>query len=294
MRFAIVVASLFAASAAAQIKPARKGVLTAGVLASTNMAIASKQADAFAAFVQRATGKESRAVIIADYDALATALADGKIDVALMPPIAFLRAQALGEIEPLVRVVRNGQPTYRALLVAPKNGAVRSLEDLRRGKNLKAAWVDSSSSTGHIFPKALLLERKIDPAQVFVDQSFLGTHDAVCLAVASGKADIGATFTDDPKSASRTNVHGCMPALGDKANELVIVAASEHIPNDAIVVRPGFSPELKAKLVSAANALAESDEGKRVLQAAFLAEGVAPASVADYAQVRSILDVFKR
>src|SRR5688500_14080754 len=50
------------------------------------------QADAFAQFVQNSTGQPARGVFFPDYDGLANAVAEGKVDVAFMSPLAFVRA----------------------------------------------------------------------------------------------------------------------------------------------------------------------------------------------------------
>jgi phosphonate transport system substrate-binding protein len=283
--FATLLALTLAADpAAAPVKP-----ITIGLLASTNKEAAHAQARALATFMRLATGRDAKTDIYADYEALSAALVQKEVDAALMPPLAFVRAEEKGKVEPLFKVVRNGQGTYRAVLFGLAGGQIKALDDLKKAKNLKVAWVDASSATGYIFPKALLVARKIDPAQVFVDQSFLGNHDAVCKAVEGGTAHLGATFTDDPASAKSPAITGCKSALGDKAGKLLVIAATDAIPNDALVVRADASADLKKRLTDAA---AKAD--KRTLTEAFFADGTTAASADDYAPVRKALDTFKQ
>jgi phosphonate transport system substrate-binding protein len=271
------------------LSPAAPGTLTVGLTAGT--ANTAAQADALTAFVKQATGHEARKAVFPDYDSLADQVAKGAVDVALMPPLAYVRAEATGKPEALMRVVRNGQPTYRSVIFAKAGSALKTLDDVKKGHSLRAAWVDPSSSTGYIFPKALLLTNKIDPAGVFVSQDFLGSHDSVCKAVAEDKADLGATFTDDAPGTPAVHVNGCEKALGNSP-PVQVVASTENIPNDVLAVKAGFSADDKAKLVAAANDLTKSDAGKQTLKAAFNAEGFAPVSESDLDPVRNALEAF--
>src|SRR2546428_9420572 len=112
-----MISPLLCAALAAGPAPSGKP-LTVGLIASTNKAAADLQGKALAAFAKAATGREAKADVYADYEALAAALAQGEVDVALMPPLAYVRAEEKAQVEPLFKVVRNGQGTYRALLFA--------------------------------------------------------------------------------------------------------------------------------------------------------------------------------
>ena len=276
------------------LTPAAAGVLTSGMVASTNDAAVQAQSAAFGAFVKQTTGKETRPLLFPDYDSLASAISKGMVDVAFMPPLAFVRAQAQAKVSALGKAIRNGQSTYRSVLFGNASAKVKTLEELKKAKDLRAAWVDSSSATGYIFPKALLYTNNIDPQGLFVTQDFLGKHDAVCLAVEGGKADLGATFSDDPAAGPATHATGCRNALGDKADKLAIIAATENIPNDVLAVRANFPEDLKKAVQDGANGLSGSDEGKKTLKTAFLAEGFAPVTEEDFNPVHNALGAFKQ
>jgi phosphonate transport system substrate-binding protein len=269
------------------LAPAPAGTLTVGL--SAGVANTQGQVDAIAAFVKQATGRATRTAIFPDYDGLADAMVKGQVDVALLPPLAYVRTE--GKVEMLVRMMRNGQPTYRSVLFTKAGSNIKSADDLKTAHNLKVAWVDSSSATGYIFPKALLMSKKIDPAGLFVSQDFVGSHDAVCKAVSTGKVDLGATYSDDTASQPVSHVSGCQTALGD-TGQLQIVLATENIPNDVLAVKVGFNADDKAKLLAAANGLINTPEGKTTLQKAFNAEGVTTVEDSDFEPVRRALEVF--
>jgi len=300
---ALLVGALTALVACAASKPAQKpfdlapapaGTLTIGLIVSSGTATAQQQADAMAGFVTKALGQTVRSAIFPDYDTLATWLAQGKIDLAYMPPLAYVRASGQAKVLPLAKAVRTGQAISRSVIYAAAGSKLKSIDDLKKAEGLKVAWVDPSSASGYIFAKALLLQKGINPAGLFVDQAFLGSHDAACKAVIEGKADVGASYSIDPAAEPVKSVTGCKTALGAQADTLQIVAATEPIPNDVLVVKSGFPEDGKAKLLAAAQELEKSDEGKKTLQAAFHADGFTTVADEDYAPVRAALQVFKQ
>lgn len=250
------------------------------------------QADAFARFVQESTGQPARGVVFPSYDGLAAALAKGEVDIAFLSPVAYVRAtDGDKKVQAVLRALRGGRDTYRSVLFARKEGRVPSLETLRQARGLKVAWVDASSATGHMFPKAMLLLSGVDPAVVFSAQDFLGSHDAVCQAVATGKSDVGATFVNTPDSPT---VDGCRRALGEGVGALQVVAQTEDIPNDVLAVRSDFPAEAKGRLLISATTLRASPEGQRVLETAFAAEGFSQVKRDDYEVVRRSVQVLRQ
>jgi phosphonate transport system substrate-binding protein len=273
------------------LDPAPEGTLTVAMTASTGKAAA--QTEAFAKWVAQATGKQTRPVTFPDYDSLAAAIAQGVADVAFLPPLAFVRALEQGQPQPLAKVRRAGRTSYRAVIFAAPGSALKSVDDLRKAKNLKAAWVDATSSSGYLFPKAHLLMNGIDPAGLFLAQDFFGSHDEVCRAVLEGRADVGATYSDDPPEAAATTPHGCRD-LGETMAELQVISATQSVPNDVLAARQGLPAELAAALREAALKLSDSDPGKQVLADAFVADGFTEVGDEDWAPVTAALDTFKK
>lgn len=296
MRTLCAVVTLVASSALAQktapaapAAPVQTAVIV-GVVAATNDEAAKTQADALASFVAAAVKDTTLPRVFPDQEALALAVARGDVDVALLGPLAYLRVDPKAKAQLLVRTVRQGKSTYRSVLFAPAGSKLTSLDALKKEKRpLKVAWVETSSATGYVIAKATLLAAGINPAQSFETQDFLGSHDAVCKAVAEGKYDLGATFSDPGPQAK---VSGCAGALGKKADALKVVALSAEVPNDVLVAAPKFPAPKAEALVAAAKAAGGTAEGKQKLAAALLAEGVADVKDEDFAPVRKALDAF--
>jgi phosphonate transport system substrate-binding protein len=268
-----------------------QGAVLVGVVASLNDEVAKKQADAFAAFVGRALKEQALPKVYADQEALAQAVAKNEVDFALLGPLGYLRLDPKAKAQLLFRTIRHGKGTYRSVLFAPSNTKYGTLDALKKAKTpLKVAWVETSSATGYVIAKASLLEQGINPAQAFETQDFLGSHDAVCKAVLEGKYDFGATFSDPAPNAAK--VTGCTGPLGKKADSLKVVVMSSEVPNDVVVASGKLSPGKAQALVAAAKEASASAEGKKSLEAALLAEGVADVKDEDFKPVRKALDAF--
>jgi phosphonate transport system substrate-binding protein len=270
--------------------PPSRAALVVGVVAAQNPEVAKAQGDALSGFVSQALGQASVSRVFTDQEALALAVGRGEVDFALMGPLAYLRIDPKAGTQLIFRTIRNGRPTYRSVLFAPAGQAL-TLDGLRKGVGLKVAWVEPSSASGYLLPKAHLLRAGINPVQVFTVQDFLGSHDAVCKAVAAGKYDVGATFSDPAPTA---RVSGCEGVLGKQAAKLTQVAVTDEVPNDVLVAAPGVTRERVEQLRAAGRAAPASEKGRALLKAALLAEGVADVGASDFDAVRKALDAFVR
>lgn len=285
----IALLSSLAFSQGAPAKPPAQTAVLVGVVAAVNDEVAKKQAEALASFVGSAVKEMTLPRVYPDQEALALAVGKGEVDVALMGPLAYLRLDPKAKTQLMFRTVRQGKSTYRSVLFAPPTSKISSLELLKKSKTpLKVAWVETSSATGYVIPKAVLIQAGINPAQAFETQDFLGSHDAVCKAVIEGKYDLGATFSD----ANSATVSGCVGALGKRVTSLKIVAMSSDVPNDVMVAAPKFAQGKVDAIVAAAKTAGSSADGQIRLKAALLAEGVADVKDEDFAPLRKALDAF--
>lgn len=274
---------------AQEAPPPRRAALVVAVVASQNAEAAKTQASALSGFIANALKEPTVSRVFPDQEALAQAVASGEVDYAVMGPLAYLRIDPKAEAKLVFRTVRNGRSTYRSVLFANASRKV-TLDTIRKGVGLKVAWVEPSSASGYLLAKSHLLRLGINPAQVFTVQDFLGSHDAVCKAVAEGTYDVGATYSDPTPSAQR--ISGCEGILGKAASKLTLVAATDEIPNDVLVASSQVRRE-KLELVRAAGAAAAKTEtGKETLKAAFLAEATAPVGDSDFDPIRQALEAF--
>jgi phosphate/phosphite/phosphonate ABC transporter binding protein len=175
--------------------------------------------------VEKALGGNWSLQRFPSYSNLVDALCEDEIELAWLPPVAYLRARKLGPVHLLLALARGGRASYGSALIASSRAGITALEDVR-GK--RVVWVDVWSAAGYLMPRSVLREAGLDPAQVFASQSFVGSHGAVIDALESGRADLGATYcTLDDDGALVAAPWSDRPTLRP-------IALSGAIPGDAI------------------------------------------------------------
>lgn len=229
--------------------------------------------------LQQQLGMPVKPFVATDYNGVIEALRAKKLDVAYLGPFSYVLASSVAEVEAFSVAVtkKTGQSAYRSLILARKDSGLRSVAELK-GRNF--AFVDPSSASGHLFPKAGLRQTGLDPDAYFGRVVFSGSHDASILAVANRKVDAAAV-------ADR--IFNSAVAKGTvKPDDFVVLWSSRPIPESPMVWRKDLDPALKEKL---ARALANLKEVKWGDQGVL--NGFQPTSDAAYDVVRDTAKVLK-
>jgi phosphate/phosphite/phosphonate ABC transporter binding protein len=184
---------------------------------------------------------------------------------ALLGPYAYVLAKERSDYEAIVRRKRYGRDWYKGIIFTHEDKNVSSLEDLR-GKSF--AFVDPSSASGYLFPKARMIdagvaENSANFERTFSSMSFLGRHDRVVRAVYRGEFAAGATYKD-------ARVQSGLPEDANPEETLPIIAETRRIPTAPIVVSEQFqrnNPELTRQLTQLLTNLHTTSQGQDVLEA---------------------------
>ncbi|MGN7875362.1 phosphonate ABC transporter substrate-binding protein [Roseateles sp. 22389] len=229
--------------------------------------------------LQQQLGMPVKPFVATDYNGVIEALRAKKLDVAYLGPFSYVLASSVAEVEAFSVAVtkKTGQSAYRSVILARKDSGLRSVAELK-GRNF--AFVDPSSASGHLFPKAGLQQTGLDPDAYFGRVVFSGSHDASILAVANRKVDAAAV-------ADR--IFNSAVAKGTvKQDDFVVLWSSRPIPESPMVWRKDLDPALKEKL---AKALANLKDVKWGDQGVL--NGFQPTSDAAYDVVRDTAKVLK-
>lgn len=288
---AVVVAVLaFACSSTPEGADGADGALSFGVTTPTGDANAQQHVDGIARALADAIGRPVTGRVFGSYEALSDAIAAGEVDLAWMPPLTYVRAARKAEVVPLRKATRNGNPAYKAVIFTRADKSYGSPGDL---SGAKMAWVSPSSSSGYLFPKALLIEAGVQPDTFLGAQEFLGDHEAVCKAVLEGRADAGATFTDDVSVGSPAEVTACRTVLPADGAKLKVLTATDPVPADVIVARAGLSDGARRSVSDALDKLALQGDFKKTIGDLFHADGLVPADKKDFAPVERALGLLE-
>ncbi|NWL76873.1 phosphonate ABC transporter substrate-binding protein [Pseudomonas taiwanensis] len=180
--------------------------------------------------------------VATDYNGIIEALRAGKLDVAYLGPFSYVLATTVADVEAFSVAVtkKTGQSAYKSLILARKDSGIRNLADL---KGHTFAFVDPSSASGHLFPKAGLEQAGFEPDKLFSRVIFSGSHDASILAVENNKVDAAAV-------ADRILAGAVAKGLV-KQDDFQVVWTSRPIPESPMVWRKDMDPALKQKVAAA-------------------------------------------
>lgn len=229
--------------------------------------------------LQRQLGMPVKPFVATDYNGIIEALRAGKLDIAYLGPFSYVLATTVANVEAFAVAVpkKSGKSAYHSLIVARKDSGI---DDLSKLKGNTFAFVDASSASGHLFPKAGLQQQGYDPAKLFSRVIFSGSHDASLLAVTNRKVDAAAVADRIYASAVAKGVIG--------KDDLKVVWTSPDIPESPMAWRKDLDPALKEKVARALANLKDvrwGDQG--------VLNGFQPTNDAAYDVVRETAKVLK-
>jgi len=231
--------SLVLALTLVQLAPANaQKILNVGLVPAEDPRLIITDNQAMLDQLSKSLGMEVRPFVATDYNGVIEALRARRLDIAFLGPFSYVLATSIAPVEAFVVPETQKQgATYHAYIIARKDRNIRNVADLR-GRTF--AFVDPSSASGHLFPKAGLIKAGFDPDNDSARVIFSGGHDASAIAVQNGKVDAAAVADALLESAiSRGMV---------KKDEITIVWKSQPIPGAPFALRKDLPEDLKARL----------------------------------------------
>ena len=237
-------------------------------------------------FLHKETGYYFRTAIPASYVAVVEAFGTAKADIASINTFSYLMAHAKYGAEAKLRIVRDyGETSYKGQFITRVDSGIDSLSDIT-GHSI--AYVDPSSTSGYILPKAKLKRLGIKPSE----SVFAMRHDNVVTMVYQRQVDVGATYyaPPDPKTGeildARMRVEKQFP---DVAKKIKIIGFTQNIPNDPWVFRKGLPEDMTEKIINALLKYVKTPEGSKALYDIYDVRGLIRTKDSDYDGLRKLL-----
>lgn len=208
-----------------------------------------------AELLQKETGLHFKTSVATSYAAVIEAMGAGKVDIGWLATFSYVLAKDKYDVELLLIVQRFGSPFYRGQIMVRADSEIHSLNDL---KGKRFAFVDPASTSGHLYPKSLLLSKGFDPKTFFGKSVFAGSHNAVVLSIYKGEVDGGAAY-----DGSRAAVAKSYPDVFEK---IKVLAYTKEIPNDTVSVRKDLPEDMKVKLRNGLIKISRSPKGSKILK----------------------------
>lgn len=221
---------------------AQQQVLTVGLIPSEDSRAMIANSQAMMDMLSRALGMPVKPFVAADYNGVIEALRSKRLDVAYLGPFSYVLGTTVADIEAfaVAETKKAGRTSYRSQVITNKASGIKTVNDLK-GKTF--AFVDPSSTSGHLFPKAGLMKAGLDSDKDFGRVLFSGSHDSNAIAVQNRKVDAAAI-------ADRILDAAIAKGLA-KREDIQVVWESEPIPESPTVWRRDLSPELKKRVQAA-------------------------------------------
>ncbi|MDY0151425.1 MAG: phosphate/phosphite/phosphonate ABC transporter substrate-binding protein [Candidatus Cloacimonas sp.] len=240
--------------------------------------------EAIGAFLHKETGYYFKVAVPTSYAAVIEALGTYQADIAWLPTYAYVLAQQKYDAQVKLMTVRNGLTKYRGQFVCRSNSGIKTLADIH-GKIV--AYTDAASTSGYIYPSAVLKQKGIVPK----DHIFAGGHPQAILAVYSGRADVACSYWSPPDAKgtpmdAREKLYETHPDVFDKIS---IIDFTDWIPNDTVTFRKNLPKDLETKVVDALYNYGQKKEGQATLKTLYDIDGLEHATDADYDVVRNTL-----
>lgn len=240
-------------------------------------------AEAISDYLHQETGYYFKVAVPTSYAAVIEAMGTEEADIAFLATFAYIMAHQKYNAQVELTTIRNDLSRYKGQFIARADSKIDSLSDIQ---DKVIAYTDAASTSGYIYPSAMLKKQNIVPGK----EIMAGGHPQAVLAVYEGTADVGCTFWSPEENGvpqdARNSIVETHPDVFEKVK---IVGFTDWIPNDTVTFRDKFPEEMKNKIVASLLKYAKDPEGKKELKALYQIDGFNVSQDSDYDVVRSTL-----
>ena len=191
-------------------------------------------------YLSERLGVKVEAFTASNYIGVVEGLGSGSVDFGIIPPFSTLLAQKQSNAKPILTSKgKTGKPGYTAELYVRKDSGIKSLQDV---KGKKVAFVDPSSSSGYIYPGAMLVEAGLN-LDKDISYQFSGGHDKSLQLLLNKDVDVIATFDGVEDRYAKD--------FPQAKTDIQKLATSDMIPGIMVTTSSKMDKELQDKLEKA-------------------------------------------
>ena len=191
-------------------------------------------------YLSERLGVKVEAFTASNYIGVVEGLGSGSVDFGIIPPFSSLLAQKQSNAKPILTSKgKTGKPGYTAELYVRKDSGIKSLQG---GKGKKVAFVDPSSSSGYIYPGAMLVNAGLN-LDKDISYQFSGGHDKSLQLLLNKDVDVIATFDGVEDRYAKD--------FPQAKTDIQKLATSDMIPGVMVTTSSKMDKELQEKLEKA-------------------------------------------
>lgn len=218
-------------------------------------------------------GVKVEAYTASNYIGFVEGIGSGSVDFGFMPPFAYLLAKEQQAKPILTAKGKTGEPGYYSYLYTRKDSGINSLEDV---KGKKVAFVDPSSTSGYIYPGAMLVNAGLS-LENDVTTQFTGGHDKSLQLLVNGDVDVIGSYDRIVERYEKE-----FPSAKEN---VMVLKQSNMIPGITIVASNSLDEEMQKKLKQAFKELENDKETMDLFTKLFNITGFTEVNEASYKEV---------
>ena len=265
-----------AVDTATSIAPKLEGpALRFAVAPTVEPAVIRQELAPFVDFIARNIGRPVEIEIADSYKDCGDLVASSKVDVALLPPLLFVRTtHSHPELQPVALRLYDGSRASDGYMLVRDDSSYATAAELR---DKTVCLVDKTSTTGFLLPRIWMRKAGLDPDKD-IKTVLSGDHQAVLRDLIAEKCDAAAVYSGAYLSAREQGI---------KVGRMRVLAITGRVPQDVFVAAKDVPAELLTKL----RELMINFEPKRDINAPRLGEvlgisGFAPYDSAEFDHIR--------
>ncbi len=231
-------------------------------------------------YLSERLGVKVEAFTASNYIGVVEGLGSGSVDFGIIPPFSSLLAQKQSNAKPILTSKgKTGKPGYTAELYVRKDSGIKSLQDV---KGKKVAFVDPSSSSGYIYPGAMLVNAGLN-LDKDISYQFSGGHDKSLQLLLNKDVDVIATFDGVEDRYAKD--------FPQAKTDIQKLASSDMIPGVMVTTSSKMDKELQEKLEKALRDIENDPKMKEMFTKMFSITGFTDVDQDAYKKVEATAKV---
>ena len=236
----VFIFSTIGCSSKKEEKKSEEKVIKMGFVPLKNSEQLVEDVKPIADYLSQKMGVKVEAFTASNYIGVVEGIGSGSVDFGIIPPFSAVLAQKQSNAKPLLTSKgKSGKSGYTAELYVRKDSGIKSLQDV---KGKKVAFVDPSSSSGYIYPGAMLVKAGIN-LDKDISYQFSGGHDKSLQLLLNKDVDVIATFDGVEERYAKD-----FPAA---LTDIEKLASSDTIPGIMVTASSKMDKDLQEKLKQA-------------------------------------------
>ncbi len=231
--------------------------LTIGLIPEHNIFKQLERYQPLANYLSKRIGVNIELKVLTRYGNIVDNFVSAEMDGAFFGSFTYTLTHAKLGIESIARPESiKGVSTYHGLIFVRKDSGIRGAKDMK-GKCF--VFVDKATTAGYLLPLTYFKAHGINDYRTFFKETyFAGTHEDVIYDVLNRKSGIG---------AAKNTVFSRLEADDSRIrNELVILARSPDVPENALAVRKDLDIFVKTGLKESLLNMDKDPDGVKVLR----------------------------